>query len=621
MCGIAGVYRSGDAADDRPVVQAMLDAMKLRGPDGEGIAVEGPVTLGHRRLAIVDLSANGSQPMRSARGDLVVTFNGEIYNFRELTDEMGVDRSRLRSTSDTEILLLAWEKWGSACLDRLAGQFAFAVYETGSRRLWLARDRFGEKPLYYHRATGTLAFASSLASLLKAPWVSRETSHASLVEYLALRYVVSPRTIMSEVMKLSPGHVLKIDAGGVEIRRWWAPRFRRPGGPGRSMTRHEAAEEFGHRLVRAARRCTIGDVPVALLLSDGIDSNGIHAALGEAGVDVTTYTYRAVSEKAGEGSNGGASGRHAVSYEEIVSQLQPAFANVTEPIGDGAAFGTWSLIRAARPTATVFLCGHGGDEILGGYRLSQERFRLAALSRACAVPLPSLLRMVDILTNGDEPVAVRRAALLRAPLRSVPAAARYLTQRPLPPGDVAALFAPALPPERYLAVIDRLYGDCADEASALDRIQEVMLHTFLSAHVLSYADSASMASSAELRLPYLDRDLVDLILSLPPSMRVSPWPGIANTKRILRWWAKGRVSEASRTQRKRGFRFGSMRELLLRRGEWIRGTILGSSALRRHLPGLPGWISQPVEVYRRGREGTFWALLAYAIWGEAAGVS
>ncbi|MBI3450143.1 MAG: asparagine synthase (glutamine-hydrolyzing) [Acidobacteria bacterium] len=621
MCGIAGVYRSGDAGDDRPVVQSMLDAMKLRGPDGEGIASEGPVTLGHRRLAIVDLSANGSQPMRSSRGDLVVTFNGEIYNFRELIDEMGIDRRALRSTSDTEILLLAWEKWGSACLDRLAGQFAFALYESGARRLWLARDRFGEKPLYYHRAAGTLAFSSSIGALLKAGWVSRETSRASLVEYLALRYVVSPRTVMSEVVKLSPGHLLKIDAGGMEIRRWWAPRFRRAGEGARPLTRHEAAEEFGHRLVRAARRCTVGDVPVALLLSDGIDSNGIHAALGEAGVDVTTYTYKAVSENAASGAAGAAGGRHAVSYDEILAQLQPAFSNLTEPIGDGAAFGTWSLIRAARPTATVFLCGHGGDEVLGGYRLSQERFRLAALSRACAIPLPALMRWVDLLTNGDEPVAQRRAALLRAPLRLVPAAARYLTQRPLPPGDVADLFAPALPPERYLGVIDRLYGNCDGEASALDRIQEVMLHTFLSAHVVSYADSASMASSAELRLPYLDRDLVDLILSLPPSMRVSPWPGVANTKRILRWWAKGRVPETSRTQRKRGFRFGNMRELLGRRGDWIRGTILGSAALRRHLPGLPGWISQPVEVYRRGREGTFWALLAYAIWGEAAGVT
>lgn len=624
MCGIAGVYRSGPAADDRGVVRAMLETMRLRGPDGDGVVSEGRLALGHRRLAIVDLTSAGSQPMRSAGGRFLIGFNGEIYNFRDLIAELGVPRESLRSSSDTEALLLAWERWGSACLDKLAGQWAFAIYDRDEERLWLARDRFGEKPLFYHHDGGTLSFASSIAALLKAPWISREISHESLAEYLTLRYVISPRTVMKDVRKLQPGHLLKLDRDGVQTRCWWSPRFRHGSNGGGVRSRQEAAEEFGHRLVRASRRCTVGDVPVGLLLSDGIDSNGIHAALAEAGADVTTYTYKAVRQAGGNGGGAADPGsqavRHEVTYDEIVRLIEPAFTNLTEPVGDGSAFATWLLIRNARPRATVFLCGHGGDEMLGGYRLSQERFRLAAMHRLCRIPLPAFDRMLQGFTNGDAPIRERRAALTGCRAAQVPAAARYLIQRPLPLPELRALFAPREVPERYLAVVDRLYAECSEEDADLDRMQEVMLRSFLSEHLLSFADSAAMASSAELRLPYLDRDLVDFVFQLPPAMRVSRWPGLANTKLILRWWAKGRVPETALTQRKRGFRFGNMRNLLRSHRSRIHEIILGSGALRRHLGGLPVWIDQPPEVYRRGLEGTYWALLSFAIWGESAGV-
>jgi asparagine synthase (glutamine-hydrolysing) len=612
MCGIAGIYRTGPAADDRGVVRNMLGTMRRRGPDGEGLEIEGGLTLGHRRLAIVDLSSAGSQPMRSASGRYLIAFNGEIYNFRELIGDLGVRREDLRSSSDTEVLLLAWERWGSACLDRLAGQWAFAIHDREEERLWLARDRFGEKPLFHHRAGAVLSFASSIGALLKAPWISREISSEALTEYLALRYVLAPRTVMKEVMKVPPGHLLRIDRDGLEDRRWWSPRFRRGSDGSLIRSRREATAEFGRRLVQASRRCTVGDVPVGLLLSDGIDSNGIHAALKESGHSITTYTYKAVHEAgdAGGTSAAGSRVRHEVSYDEIVAEIEPAFAQLTEPVGDGAAYATWKLIRNARERATVFLCGQGGDEVLGGYRLSQERFRLAAMHRLCRIPLPTFNNMVDVLTNGEGSIDERRAALTSCRPALVPAAAKYLIQRPLPLADLKALFAPRDLPERYLGVVDRLYAECSDEAADLDRMQEVMLRTFLSGNLLSFADSAAMASSAELRLPYLDRDLVDFVMQLPPTMRVSRWPGLANTKRILRWWAKGRVPESALTQRKRGFRFGTIRDLLKRRGGEIHGFVLGC---------LVPWIRRPPEVYRRGLEGTYWALLSLAIWGESVG--
>lgn len=604
----------------------MLLDLKPRGPDGEGVFRDRGLTLGHRRLAILDLSEAGAQPMVSHDKRFVVSFNGEIYNFRELAGEIPAPPGGLRSSSDTEILLLAWERWGPGCLDRLVGQWAFAMYDRQDEQLWLARDRFGEKPLYYHRVAGTLTFASSIRSLLKAPWISREIDREALAEYLTLRYVVSPRTVLREVSKLPPGHILRHSRSHHETTRWWSPRFRRPGYADTFRGRRQATEEFGRRLIQASRRCLISDVPVGLLLSDGIDSNAIHAALAGLEIRISTHTYRArTAPQAAPADPGALPGgtslpRIDASREEISGCMEPALAGLTEPIGDGAALATYLLIRSARSQATVFLCGHGGDELLGGYRLSQERYRLAGMRRLCRLPLGSLDSMVAGYTNGREEIAIRRAAIARASRNEVPAAARYLVQRPLPFKDLDALFAPCPVPGTYLGVIDRLYSECSPDAVDLDRIQEVMLRTFLSENLLPLADSVAMASSAELRLPYLDRDLADLVFRLPPSMRVSPWPGLANTKLILRWWARKRVDDEILIRRKRGFRFGNMRALLKSPKSRVRDLVMGSSLLRRHLGGLETWTGQPVEVYRRGLETAYWSLLTLAVWSDAAGV-
>jgi len=602
--------------------------MERRGPDGEGLFSEGPVTLGHRRLAILDLSDKAAQPMVSSSDRLVVTFNGEIYNFRELAEELSLSASVLRTRSDTEVLLHAWERWGPGALDRLVGQWAIAMYDRESETLWLARDRFGEKPLYYHLDSGALSFASTIPSLLQAPWISKEIDPELLSEYLTLRYVVSPRTILRDVRKVEPGHVLTHSRTAREDRCWFAPRFARPAFPDTARGRRAAVEAFGGKLAQASSRCLVSDVPVGLLLSDGIDSNGIHAALKEAGADVSTYTYRARTERS-ETSDGGPAAsdedksrrRVEATYAELSRSLVPAFGSMTEPVGDGAVMATYLLIRDARPQATVFLCGHGGDELLGGYRLSQERFRLAAMRRLCRLPIGSLDRMVAGYTNGKEGIAERRASIASAPPGDVPARARYLVQRPLPYEDLTALFAPKAVPAPYLGVVERLYRECHPSGTDLDRIQEVMLRTFLSENLLSLADSVSMASSAELRLPYLDRDLADLVFHLPPAMRVSPWPGLANTKRILRWWAHKRVPEDVLKRRKRGFRFGNIRALVSVPGNTVRERVVESPLLRRHLPGLEAWTDRPVETFRRGREATYWSLLTLAVWSDTNGIS
>jgi asparagine synthase (glutamine-hydrolysing) len=627
VCAIAGVFRfTGNAADDRAAVGAMLDRMRRRGPDDGGLWHEGPLTLGHRRLAVLDLSAAGHQPMVSACGRFVISFNGEIYNFAELRDELGLRPGDLRSATDTEVLLHAWQRWGVESLDRMVGQWAFALFDRTDRRLWLARDRFGEKPLFFARGPQALAFASSLQGLVQTPWLSPRIDRSALVEYLTLRYVVAPRTIVAGCEKLAPGHYLTVTPQRTELRRWYEPRFRRSERGAGAAGRAALAEEFGGLLTQAARRCLVSDVPTGLLLSDGIDSHAIHAAVALAGQDVTTFTYAAVRDGSGTRRSPSARSSRAPSWDVLVTPqrrlavMQRALSSLSEPLGDGAALATWLLIGGAREKATVFLCGHGGDEIVGGYRLSQDRFRLAALHRCAWLPRALLRPLIESKVFGGEDAAIRLNALRSATAPCVPAAARYLIQHPLEIADVRGLLGPAQLSEGYLATVDRLYDECADDASDLDRIQEVMMRTFLGDNILSFADSMAMDWSAELRMPFLDRDLVAFVLGLAPSERVSPWPGRTNTKRVLRWWAEPRIPRDVARRRKRGFPYGNARELLDRDRGAVREQLRASPILRAATPGLSAWLDQPAEFFRGPREKAVWSLLALGHWCEASSI-
>jgi asparagine synthase (glutamine-hydrolysing) len=623
MCGIAGVFCFRESGDLSPSVEAMLTRLERRGPDDRGVEIDGDVALGNRRLAIIDLTAAGHQPMVSQSGRFAVTFNGEIYNYMDLRRELGLDPARLRSRTDTEILLAAWERWGERSLDRLVGQWAFAIHDRAESRLFLARDRFGEKPLYYHANRNRLAFASSLSALLAAPDTPRELDPDSLLEYVTLRYVVSPRTVLAECRKLPPGHLLEVGTNGtVADREWFAPRFART----LSGTASDHAEEFDQLFQRACERCLIGDRASALLLSDGIDSNAVRAALSARHHALPSFTFRLTDPdhaipparlEAGEGEVTDL----GVSRAERLDRMQHVFSTMTEPVGDGAALATWMLIHAARSRATVFLCGHGGDELLGGYRLSQDRFRLAVLRHLSALPQPLFSGSLDRFLYGSEPLAVRRAALRRMSAAEAPASARYLTHRPLPSRDVGMLFGrEGCESDHYLQAVTSLYAACDSGATDLDRMQEVMLRTFLPENILSFADSAAMDSSAELRMPFLDRDLASFVFSLPSQERVSRWPGRANTKLMLRKWAAGRVPKDIVRRRKRSFSFGSLSSLLAAEGPKLKERVLGATAVRRALPGLERWLARDASSFRGPWEGTMWALLALAAWCETVGV-
>ena len=392
--------------------------------------------------------------------------------------------------------------------------------------------------------------------------------------------------------------------------------------------KEEVAEEFGRLLEQATRRCIVSDRPVALLLSDGIDSGALAAVLSETQPSFRAFTYKATASTEGSDSEAGEpdvgetlkSDTITATYDELARSVVPALAGLNEPVGDGAALAIWMLIRKARPRATVFLCGQGADEVLGGYRLSQDRFRLAVLRRLCQLPLPFMDRAIPHFVNGEESPSIRRVALARAPAPFAPAVARFLIYRPLPAWALESLLGAAIVPGRYLEAIDRLYQECSPAALDLDRIQEVMLKTFLPENLLSQGDSVAMASSAELRMPYLDRDLVAFVLGLPREMRVGLWPGHINTKLVLRWWGRNRLSRRVLRHPKRTFRFGSIRALLKSPAIDLRGLMLDSEVLRRHLGGLSAWMKEPAGLPRGTWGATTWTLASLAAWCDAAGV-
>jgi asparagine synthase (glutamine-hydrolysing) len=447
------------------------------------------------------------------------------------------------------------------------------------------------------------------------------------VEYLTLGYVVSPRTVLREARKVRAGHLLRVGPSGIESEhRWYSPRFQ-AGGTSTRVSWAERVHTFDALFRRACARCTVSDVPVALLLSDGIDSNAVRVALAGHRPAVRSFTFRPREAEFGTppARLGGDAGE-IIDIDGTASgcldHMDGLFAALTEPVGDFAALATWMLIRAARDRATVFLCGHGGDEILAGYHLSQDRFRLAALRRLAALPEAWVRAPLERFLYGDEPLAHRRAALRAAPPQGAPAAARYLIHRPLLPGQVRAIFGDSrVASEPYLGTVRRLYADCATGSGDLDCMQEVMIRTFLSENILSFADSVAMDSSAELRMPFLDRDLAAFVLSLPPRQRVGLWPGRTNTKLVLRRWAATRLPREVVRRRKRPFQAGDASALLRRDRAGMERRVLESPAVRRTLPGLEAWLREVWDNPCSRSSGALWNILTLSSWCTARGIN
>jgi asparagine synthase (glutamine-hydrolysing) len=636
MCGIAGVWRLGGlpASDLVAQVRAMTDAIAYRGPDGDGHWNDPAVgiALGHRRLAIIDLTPTGLQPMTSADGRFVITYNGEIYNRAEMAAEL--DRP-WRGTSDTEVLLEAIAAFGiDGALERANGLFAFAAFDRGSRTLHLVRDRFGIKPLYWTRQNGTFAFASELKGLRALDGLACTLDPGALASYLRYACVPAPATIYREVAKLAPGHRLEANAVGTAMRRYWdvAEVARRGQESCDQRPERDIVEELHGLLADAVKRQMVSDVPLGAFLSGGIDSSTVVALMQRAASrPVKTFSIGFRENAFNEAAAAKAVARHlGTDHTELVFSAADAQAIIPqlptiydEPFADSSQLPTFLVSRLARREVAVALSGDGGDEVFGGYVRYQGIPRLAAAARRwprgvrrtaahaigllsadawdrLTAPLPRRLKPAHA---GDK---IRKGAALLGDDDPLEMYRRVASYTPDPESLLCGVREPA-------DAVARL----GHETHGLDTVSKLRLLdmlTYLPDDILTKVDRASMAVSLEARVPMLDHRVVEFAWRMPSDVLIAGRQG----KRPLRAVLDRYVPRAFTDRPKTGFGIPV--------GEWIKGPLrpwaedlLSAAALSDGLfdrVAVRRWFDEFLAGRREAQHG-LWAVLQFQAWRRA----
>ncbi len=531
MCGIAGVVDPNRPAG---VLQAQAErlchAMSHRGPDDRDVRAADGWALGHARLSIIDLSPAGRQPMTNETGTLHLVVNGEIYNYRRLREELEACGHRFRSHSDSEVVLHLYEEHGDGCLAKLDGMFALALWDEPRRRLLLARDRFGIKPLYLAERNGGVAFASELTALLCSGAAELTIDPSALYAYMALSYVPGPHTIVAGVCKVLPAERVVWQDGRLARSVYWTPSVQPWAG-----SRADAREAVADALDRSVRAHLVADVPVAAFLSGGVDSSAV-TAVAQRHRPMQTFCMSFAGTNVDEAPIARAVARHVgTDHRDVSLDLKPwellsqATEFMDEPFADSSALPTFAVCRAARERVKVVLSGDGGDEVFGGYT---GRYRVAALQ--AAVPVPSTvarwLRRLPPWRSGRRQSFPRMLDLAALPDRERFVAEREITSA----ADRAALFGTARA-AREEPKLREIPGPAIAQAQAWHPVHRALwvdLAAPLADDMLTKVDRMSMAHGLEVRVPLLDHRLVELALSLPPHWLVSPWP--VEGKRVLR---------------------------------------------------------------------------------------
>jgi asparagine synthase (glutamine-hydrolysing) len=566
MCGIAGRFNfDPHHGIDHDRLVAMTDAVAHRGPDAAGYYEAPGIALGHRRLSIIDL-ATGDQPLSNEDGTIQVVFNGEIYNFAEVRAELLTHGHRFRTGSDTEIIVHGYEQWGEHCVDRFRGMFAFAVWDGTLRRLLLARDRLGVKPLYYSVVSGSgIVFGSEIKSLLHDPDISRAWRPDALDAYLTLLYVPAPQTIYRDIHKLPPGHVLVADGGGVRVSRYWKLEFTGEGNPAREA---EYLEELDSLLAESVALRLISDVPLGAFLSGGIDSSTVVAYMKEVSatppvtiaVGFDHQAYDEVKHAETVARHLGCE-FHPLVADPQVDGLLPTLAwHFDEPFADSSAVPTYYVSKAARELVTVALSGDGGDELWAGY----TRHRVEQWEQSARGALGTARRAVGWLGSAL-PLSVKGARSLRH-LASQPDQAYAFKHAygMFEPRAKARLysrdFADAVRHFDPFASFRDAYRDCASP-DPMDRALYVDARTYMIDDVLTKVDRMSMAVSLEAREPLLDHKLLEFAARVPIALKLKN----GRSKYLLRRILERRVPRSITERGKCGFAAPI--------GEWLRGPL------------------------------------------------
>jgi asparagine synthase (glutamine-hydrolysing) len=626
MCGLCGVLNfDGQAPVDRGALAAMTATLQNRGPDDLGDYLAGPVGLGHRRLSIIDLEM-GHQPLCNEDGSIWIVYNGELYNYREIRADLEKAGHRFATRSDTEVIVHAYEEYGADCLKAMNGMFAFALWDGNRRRLLLARDRMGIKPLYYARLPHGLLFGSEIKALLAHPQFERRLDLTALNLYLSLEYVPSPHSIFAGVKKLPPGHFLLVEGEDVRVERYWDMRLDQSEPPS-ARTLDECVTEVRQLLYDAVEMELIADVPVGVLLSGGIDSSGVAAMMTRASsLPVQSFSVAFDDPSFDESSHARLVARHlgtkhhefSLSPDTALKTLPEIVAYLDEPLGDSSIIPTYCLSRFTKEHVKVALGGDGGDELFGGYSTLQAH-RLAGYYQRLA---PAWLRgLVEPWVLKKLPVSFDNLSFdfkLRRFLRDYarpPVERHHRWLGSFTPGEKARLWGP-LAGDYHEAVAPLVAGQ-ARRSRAGDPLNQVLycdLKLYLEGDILVKVDRASMANSLEVRVPLLNRLLVDYAARLPHSFKLH---GLT-TKFLLRRALKGILPESILTRGKKGFNAPVAR--------WFAGPLkpmledlLSPERLNRQGLFQPDYVTSLIKEHqarRRDHRKLLWTLVSFQMWYE-----
>jgi asparagine synthase (glutamine-hydrolysing) len=624
MCGISGfLYHDSARPAERAVLAAMNAAITHRGPDSDGFHFEGPVGLGMRRLAIID-RAGGDQPLSNEDASVWIVFNGEIYNHPALRSELLGLGHKFRTQSDTECIVHAYEQWGDDCVRHLRGMFAFAIWDAPRRRLLLARDRVGKKPLYYAEHDGALLFGSELKTLLRYPGFPREVNPEALHHYLTLQYVPDPLTGFRAAHKLPPAHVLVCEAGRLSTRSYWDLDFRTKEDPSDETALREKVRA---KIEESVRIRLMSEVPLGAHLSGGIDSSIVVALMaGASRQPVKTFAIGFEEAAFNETEHAQAvAKKFATEHHEFIVKpdalevLEPLVDHFDEPFADPASIPLWYLSKLTRQHVTVALNGDGGDEAFAGYQRYYAD-RLADWYRL----VPRFLRSgFDAMLRpfggtSDKPVERSPLAALRkfgqaathTSGASVVRWGSYFTET-----EKAALYTPEfaarLKAEPSHAAMERTFREALAD-NRLERTLYTDLHHYLPGALLVKADRVTMAHSLEARSPLLDHELLELAARLPPRWKVRG----TTTKWILRDLFRDVLPEKIAARGKLGFSVPLARWFAGAQLSAVREILLAGGA-RLHAVLQKPAINKLVEENRAGRVDNgkkLWALLNLEVW-------
>lgn len=620
MCGICGFVTEKGSANTE-LVRHMAATLRSRGPDEEGFYVEGPVALGHRRLSIIDLES-GHQPITNENAAIWIVFNGELYNFKELRAELEAHGHTFATNSDTEVIVHAYEQYGQDCVKKFNGMFAFALWDEPNQRLMLARDRFGEKPLYYAQTNGDFVFASEPKSLLAHPRVSHEIDLRSLSRYLAYEYVPWPHSMFKQIRKLPPGHILIYEQGSVKLERYWDAHFR----PMEKVDEEELCEELVRRLREAVRLRLISDVPLGVFLSGGIDSTAIVSMMAELMPSKQIKTFSIAFEERSFDESPYSRlvaqhydtdhSEHMFNLDSLSAVLPDITAYMDEPLGDGSLMATYLLAKFTREKVTVALGGDGGDELFAGYptfpafRLANLYERVPALLRSTIERMAALLPVsTDNFSFDFKVKQFLKGVHYANPMRNQAWIGSFT------PEEQHGLFSTEVQRELssfnpYCKLME-LESEHAQD-SPLNRLTYQYFNCYLTDNILFKVDRTSMACSLEARSPFLDHTFAEFVCTIPEHLRMR----YLKSKYILKRALRGRVPTQILARGKKGFGIpvaklimGGLKQLFLDEFE--------PAKIKREGFFNPEFISRLLNDHMAGKRDNrklLWTLMMFQLW-------